>query len=204
MMEPILCPRCKGSVLVPGESEQKLVCPSCKAQVTLLDESRTENRARMEVDTTESAADYQLRRKAERAVRGPAWGLMITGIVGLLFNICHLGRSLYTDRELVRVPLGVITGEYGLLVPPRTVSDKLLIGGFAAAHGGILLGGWRMWHLRGYLLAQLASWLAMLNFLMGWCLLGLIGYPCGAWAFLTLRKPEIRKGFALRRASGGE
>jgi hypothetical protein len=64
----------------------------------------------------------------------------------------------------------------------------------------VVLGAVRMRSLRAYELAVTSSILAMLPLTLGW----FIGLPLGIWAFLVLRKPEVKEAFAARALQPAE
>lgn len=105
----------------------------------------------------------------EKQVLGPAMGLMLSSVLSLA------GLPL----GLLGLPLGVATA-VALLGLPLGLT--------------ILLGAVQMRRLRAYELAVASSILAMLPLTLGW----FIGLPLGLWAFLVLRRPEVKAAFAAR------
>jgi tRNA A-37 threonylcarbamoyl transferase component Bud32 len=106
-------------------------------------------------------------------VVGPAAGLLLTGIVTLLFWTI-LGVSLYaTTRH----------GDDFLLMP-------LLALPVAVFH---IFGAVRMMQFRSYRFAAIASLSGMLPWSPGF----LIGLPCGIWAMRGLFNPDVQAAFGL-------
>ncbi len=118
---------------------------------------------------------------ARREVAGPAWGLLLSSVLGLLFWGSVLGFFIWapdvlqlppTEDAWAGVPLAAC-----LMVPVALVQG---------------LGAIMMLRLRGYPLAATASILAMIP----WGSLAFfISLPVGIWACIVLGKPEVTEAF---------
>ena len=146
--------------------------------------------------------------RAKNSVRGPAIGLLICAILGLLFSGYLLfavnmpqfdarynqsvkaqandpNKSEKEKKEFqqmmedVREPMKKSI----LVVSTISVIANLLI----------LLSSILMLSLKAHGLSYFASILAMIPFTNCFCVLGL---PFGIWALLTLGKPEVKAGYA--------
>jgi hypothetical protein len=135
------------------------------------------------------------REEALRQVKGPAIGLIITAIMGLLLvtlgfaiNIAALaGIQLIPQHELpdpqLQKLMNSIGGSVGL------VQD--VIG--AAIGVVVLMGARKMLKLEAYQFAMTAAIAAMVPCVSPCCFLGL---PFGIWALVVLNKPEIKRFFS--------
>ncbi|MDD1650535.1 MAG: GYF domain-containing protein [Methylococcaceae bacterium] len=121
-------------------------------------------------------------------VRGPAIGLIVVAILGVLLQIISLifnlaGASFLENSQMPKEAwanmfsgtIGVVSNIIGILVS-----------------GVILLGGLKMKKLESYGLAMTASIIAMIPCFSPCCLLGL---PIGIWALVVLSKPEVKNAF---------
>jgi hypothetical protein len=126
---------------------------------------------------------------AAQAVRGPAIGLIVTGILdgfisvgaaaGEIVRFAFKGRGYYGGfgRAEPIVGLGAsVTAALALL--------------FVA--GLILIAGMQMSRLRSRELCLVASVLAMIPCTSPCCP---VGIPMGLWALLVLNRPEVRAAF---------
>ena len=121
-------------------------------------------------------------------VRGPAIGLIVVAILGVLLQIISLifnlaGASFLENSQMPKEAwanmfsgtIGVVSNIIGILVS-----------------GVILLGGLKMKKLESYGLAMTASIIAMIPCFSPCCLIGL---PIGIWALVVLSKPEVKSAF---------
>ncbi len=138
----------------------------------------------------EEVADDAAIADARRQVHGPAFGLLLTGVINVVvaFAIPLIDVSLYSSS-----PLG-----------PHAPQSSAGIG-FAMAHAAILcficygliiFAAFKMQRLRAYPLAIVASVLAILSPAL------LIGLPIGIWALVVLSQREVRAAFQRVRANG--
>lgn len=128
---------------------------------------------------------------AESKVQGPAIGLIIIGILGILSAAASVIVSLSGSalQQLAN------TGNADLdRVLHMTSSVPMAIGsnliGFAI-YIAILLGALKMKKLNSYGFAMTSAILAMLPCSCACC----IGLPIGIWALVVLGKPEVKSAF---------
>jgi hypothetical protein len=122
-------------------------------------------------------------------VKGPAIGLLVVAILGVIFAIISLiknalmGGSIPANSK-VQIPAWVtmLSGPIGVVL---SVIGILMC-------GVILLGALKMKRLESYGLAMAASIIAMIPCLSPCCLIGL---PIGIWALVVLSKPEVKSAF---------
>jgi tRNA A-37 threonylcarbamoyl transferase component Bud32 len=106
----------------------------------------------------------------------PAAGLMLAGVVGILF--------------------WTIMGLIGFVIERRSPGHELflLMPALGLPSGlGLILGAVRMMRCQSYHLALGSAIWAMIPWSPGW----LIGLPCGILALVALRKPSIQAAFGL-------
>ena len=130
---------------------------------------------------------------ALQLVKGPAIGLKVTAIVGLVLVAAGLAMNVLT--------LG------GFQIFPQQINDpqmqKLLSslsGGLGIVQGIIggvvgvivLIGAAKMQKLQSYQFALTASIVAMVPCISPCCVFGL---PFGIWALVVLNKPEVKSQF---------
>ncbi len=121
-------------------------------------------------------------------VNGPAIGLIVVAILGVLLQITSLilnaaGASFVAASQMPKEAwanmfsgtVGVISSIIGILVS-----------------GLILFGAMKMKKLENYGLAMAVSVLAMIPCLSPCCFIGL---PIGIWAVVVLSKPEVKSAF---------
>jgi hypothetical protein len=121
-------------------------------------------------------------------VQGPAIGLIVMAILGVVLQIISLifnlaGASILSNARLPNNAwanmfsgtIGAVSSIIGILMS-----------------GVILFGGIKMKKLESYSLAMAASILAMIPCFSPCCLLGL---PIGIWAVVVLAKPEVKSAF---------
>ncbi|MCS6851208.1 MAG: hypothetical protein NZ700_08585 [Gemmataceae bacterium] len=132
----------------------------------------------------DAAERVEARRRAQARLRGPAWALAITAIIGVLANTFRLLRGLFPEW----------LGNSG-----KTSPSELLWGGiFLVLNGIVLVGAWSLLQLRHRGLALLGSMAALFNFSLGVCVLA---YPSGAWALWAMEQPDVKEAFQSRDVS---
>ena len=129
---------------------------------------------------------------AAQQVQGPAMGLLITGVIGvvlgalsLLMNLLGMGMS-----GLEGLGGGGATDQY----------MQYMSGGVGIVSGIIALGisGFIIWssmqmkQLRNWNMSVAASIVAMIPCIGPCCL---IGIPIGVWSLIVLMKPEVKSAF---------
>ena len=121
-------------------------------------------------------------------VNGPAIGLIVVAILGVILQIISLifnlaGASFLASSQMPREAwanmfsgtIGVVSSIIGILVS-----------------GLILVGAMKMKKLESYGLAMAVSIIAMIPCFSPCCLIGL---PIGIWAVVVLSKPEVKSAF---------
>ena len=121
-------------------------------------------------------------------VNGPAIGLIVVAILGVVLQIVSLifnlaGASILSNARMPNEAwANMFSGTMGAV---SSIIGILL-------SGVILFGGMKMKKLESYGLAMAASILAMIPCFSPCCLLGL---PIGIWAVVVLAKPEVKSAF---------
>ena len=126
---------------------------------------------------------------AERAVRGPAIGLIVTGI---LDGFVSVGAAA---REILRFafPGRGYYGGFGRAEPIVGLGASLTVAlALLFVAGLILIAGMQMSRLRSRELCLVASVLAMIPCTSPCCP---VGIAMGLWALLVLNRPEVRAAF---------
>jgi serine/threonine protein kinase len=109
----------------------------------------------------------------------PAIGLLLTGLVAFLANIAILASVAPQFWDYRALFIGLV-----------------LATGVAVAVLGV--GAWGMLRLHSYVMAVVATFVAMLPWSPAW----LLGLPMGIWALVVLRRPEVMDAMRYgRRAS---
>ncbi|HVS08929.1 MAG TPA: hypothetical protein VMS76_03575 [Planctomycetota bacterium] len=128
---------------------------------------------------------------AAQAVRGPAIGLIVTGILNGFLALAAaansvagfvLGEDHWDYLGRYRPEEGVIGLGLGLTM----AATWLLVAGF------ILYAGLQMSRLRSRELCLVASVLAMIPCTTCCCV---VGIPMGLWALIVLNRPDVRAAF---------
>jgi len=131
---------------------------------------------------------------AAAQVNGPAIGLLVTGILGILVAIANLVMNL-AGIGMAQRQVGQLGGQ-----AKEEMQMQMLIQGPVAIGVAVLalliyvlviVGAMKMKSLQSHGLAMTASILAMLP-CSACCLLGL---PMGIWSLITLSKPEVKAAF---------
>jgi hypothetical protein len=130
---------------------------------------------------------------ARQRVSGPATGLLITGIIGivvqgigLVMNLAGVGAAAvqpppapgapdFQWQAYTHGPIAITSAIIGLVI------------GIV-----IVMGALKMKNLQSYGLAMTSSILAMIPCISPCCLLGL---PIGIWSVVVLSKPEVKSAF---------
>jgi hypothetical protein len=130
---------------------------------------------------------------ALQLVKGPAIGLKVTAIVGLVMVVAglvvnvmtlngfHIGPQQMYDPQMQKL-IGTLGGSLGIV--------QNIISGIVGVV--VLLGAAKMQKLESYQFALTASIMAMVPCISPCCLLGL---PLGIWALVVLNKPEVKSHF---------
>jgi hypothetical protein len=121
-------------------------------------------------------------------VNGPAIGLIVTAILGVLIQIFSLivnlaGASFLASSQMPREAwANMFSGTIGVILNIIGILVSVVI----------LLGAIKMRKLESYGLAMAASIIAMIPCISPCCFIGL---PIGIWAVVVLSKPEVKSTF---------
>jgi hypothetical protein len=139
------------------------------------------------------AAASDGRDAALQLVKGPAIGLKVTAIVGLVLvavglaiNVLtlsgfHIGLQQIYDPQMQKL-INTLGGGLGVV--------RDIIGGVVGVI--VLIGAAKMQKLQSYQFALTASIVAMVPCISPCCVFGL---PFGIWALVVLNKPEVKSQF---------
>jgi len=131
---------------------------------------------------------------ASQQVQGPAMGLMITGIIGVILNLIGLAMNALGAGMSGLQNLGGGSG-----AADRYMSYMSGGIGIVSAVIGLGVSGFIIWaslqmkQLRGWTMAVVASIVAMIPCIGPCCL---IGIPIGIWSVIVLMKPEVKSAFS--------
>ena len=144
--------------------------------------------------------DSDARTVALGKVKSPAVGLMVAGILNVLFSILSLVMIAFMPAITKR-----LNAQLDQLHNPqlqaelhKSLENSTSAFGIASNVFGLLLsvlilwGAFKMKSLQSYEFCMTAAILAMLPCLTPCCLVGL---PLGIWALVVLRKPEVKSQF---------
>jgi len=126
---------------------------------------------------------------AAQRVAGPATGLIVTAILGMVLQVLRIGANL--------VQMGV---GHGIRQPREDVFPMMFGGGVDAGLGVlslivgavVLVGAMKMKRLENHGFAMAAAIIAMLPCISPCCLLGL---PFGIWALVVLGDGSVKAAF---------
>jgi hypothetical protein len=130
---------------------------------------------------------------ALQLVKGPAIGLKVTAIVGLVLvaaglviniltlNGFHIGLQQIQDPQLQKL-FSTLGGGLGIVQDIITGAVGVIV----------LVGAAKMQKLQSYQFALTASIVAMVPCISPCCIFGL---PFGIWALVVLNKPEVKSQF---------
>jgi len=133
-------------------------------------------------------------------LKGPAIGLLIVGVLGVLLGLWGILSSLLgiggnaqmlqeMERNGQQVPE---FAKYMLGAGGSVVGVLLNIVGIGCS-ALVFYGGLQMQKLQAFNLAMAASVVAMIPCLSPCCC---IGIPIGIWALIVLNKPDVRAAFS--------
>ena len=120
-------------------------------------------------------------------VRGPAIGLIVTAILGVLLQMIAVIKNLVMGSSMppnAQVPawLTMLVGPLGVVIGIIGILLGVLI----------LFGAIKMKRLESYGLAMAVSIIAMIPCISPCCFIGL---PIGIWAVVVLSKPAVKGAF---------
>lgn len=125
---------------------------------------------------------------AAEMVNGPAVGLIVTAVLGLVAQVLSLifnlaGASFLASARMPKEAFSnMFSGALGVAAGVLGIAVGLVI----------LVGAMKMKKLENYGFAMAASIIAMIPCFSPCCLLGL---PIGIWALVVLSKPEVKSAF---------
>ena len=125
---------------------------------------------------------------AAEMVNGPAVGLIVTAVLGLVAQVLSLifnlaGASILASARLPKEAFtNMFSGALGVAAGVLGIAVGVVI----------LVGALKMKKLENYGFAMAASIIAMIPCFSPCCLLGL---PIGIWALVVLSKPEVKSAF---------
>lgn len=170
--------RCLSHVQQPGPAPLPQVGPACRAEPAI--ESQVASPG--PPGKSDGSADEEARLdRARRAVREPAIGLMITGILNWVMLAIVF---IYLSRSLLEGMMG--NDELRWLIPVIAV--------LGIGSGLIVMGGLKLLRLENRSLVTLAG-IAALLIGPGY----FIGLPIGIWALAVLQRREVKDAFAIVR-----
>ena len=161
---------------------------------------------REELDDRGDDGRERVIRRAKQSVLGPAIGLIIVAIIGILLGAYNLAAMPNLDAEFdkaIKQNEGDANKSAAQKKEFKDIIDKMrapmktglpIVMGLGLVVGLItLLAAVRMMSLKGKGLIYLGSILSMIPCTSGCCILGI---PFGIWAIIVLGRPEVRAGFA--------
>jgi hypothetical protein len=138
-----------------------------------------------------AATPYVATTDALQQVQGPAVGLIVTSILGMLAAVAGLLMNMFG------LTMGA-AGMQGTQEMPEWVN--MMSGGLGIVQSilalvmsvVILLGALKLKKLENYTFSMIATIVAMVPCISPCCLVGL---PIGIWALVVLNKPEVKSSF---------
>jgi hypothetical protein len=128
-------------------------------------------------------------------VRGPAIGILVTGVLGALMSLIGLVMNLAGMNKAQEVPPGFpeqyrqMFESYMKFVEQYGSVSNVLVLVLSAV---TILAGVRMMQLRSYGLVMAGVILSMIPCCSGCCCLGI---PFGIWALVVLNRPSVKASF---------
>ena len=125
-------------------------------------------------------------------VSAPATGLIVTAIIGFLWQLGGVAFRLIANPQ--RFNMGGNAPEMPQWVTALSGPAVAVVGAVIGIIAGIVIlyGGLQMKKLENYSMAMAASIVAMIPCISPCCLIGL---PIGIWALIVLSKPEVKSAF---------
>lgn len=124
-------------------------------------------------------------------VGAPAIGLIVTGIIGILFQVANILLNLL---GMGMSGVAAASGDSGAVGGLMSGVLGLVYNGFACLMGGLVIfGALRMKALKGYGVALTGAIIAALPCTSPCCFLGL---PLGIWAIVVLMNQDVKTSFS--------
>jgi hypothetical protein len=143
--------------------------------------------------TAISSASDENRAAALRQVKGPAIGLMVTAVVGLMLVAVDLAINILTLSG-IQIGMQQINDPQVQKLLSLMGSGLGIVQNVISAVAGVivLIGASKMQKLQNHQFALTAGIVAMLPCISPCCVFGL---PVGIWALVILNKPEVKSQF---------
>lgn len=129
-----------------------------------------------------SKADKTADSEVAKQIKAPAVGLIVTGVFHWIGSITGLLVLMLLAEDF-----GINDASHAMVLP---ISGLIMLGSIV-----VILGGFRMMRLEGYLLSVTSSILAMVV-TPG----NLVGLPMGIWALVVLLRPDVKEAFNRQKA----
>lgn len=147
-----------------------------------------------------NAASADARNVALARVKSSATGLLVTGILNVLFSIISIASLAFMPKLVKELEpqLSQLHDPHLQEMLQKSLQTSSGVLGLASNLFGLLLsllilwGALKMKSLRSYEFSMTAAILAMLPCFTPCCLIGL---PLGLWALMVLMKPEVKSQF---------
>lgn len=192
----LYCPSCNNKLRITPEMLGAVVqCPLCNLVFT------TPTRG-AEVPPVPGHFAPANQDQAREAVRGPARGLMLAGILGAAVHAVQVGVAVLQPETILRMEqkTEALLQLLGLPTGAATAQEKILAnlmagGLFLALNVFLIVSAVQILQLKRYGLAVTGSILAFFDIGNFCCLLA---WPVGIWALLVLLRPEVKAAFEQR------
>jgi predicted Zn finger-like uncharacterized protein len=219
----IQCPQCQRQVRVPDTMFGRLVkCPLCGMTFTVAAANAPPPAEPPVVETVpappaepgtpapppSAVAEYRpadvavpeppdTYAEAAAAVKAPGICVLLTGALGLIWNLFNLAQNLLMGQERAQAAGRQFAERMGMQMDPQLMPiawtfTLVLLGILVLMSFLATLGSLRMLQLRNYGLALVASIASLANFGPCCCPVGL---PFGIWALVVLLRPDVRAAF---------
>ena len=122
-------------------------------------------------------------------VSGPATGLLITGILGAIFDVTILIAEII-GTSLETLWIDEVPDRYAELAEGAVGMSLSIVGIFLAVF--VIYASLKMKELKQWGLCVAASIIAMIPCISPCCI---VGIPIGIWCLVVLMRPEVRGAF---------
>jgi len=152
---------------------------------------------------------------AKKLVRGPAIGLIATGLITLAlvivgsFSLGQMPQMIQAQCDQIEKDPALNAAQKKDMVDMIKNMEPAITGiaigsmvVYALGSVVVIVGGFKLKNLTSRGWAKTSAVLSMIPFCVSYsCLLGL---PFGIWAFVAMGKPAVKAGFAARTRNEGE
>jgi len=163
--------------LAQQPSKRYQLASTFKSDIEDLQSTSANDQAMAEEVTTNAPAFDSSSALSE--LRGPAIGLMLTGVIGCLMTLV----AVVVNRQGVDLSSLPFILSLGIPVNAFVLALSVLQGVV------VICCGWTMLHAKSYQLARAAAILPLVPLHLGW----VVGIACSGWALVVLRRPHVRK-----------